>query len=200
MVQTLDKQGSPYYDASIKPPATDLAAAQKLIDQVVADTGGPVEFTLDVFNTPYIAQDGQLLQAQLAQLKNVHVTLNVGASATIVQRYTTGNFQATLAGPRWNEPGIDMVTWFSSASTQNWMKYSSPTVDSALQKLVSATDEPTRVTQAHTVEQQVLKDSPVAWYAGFASGTEFAKRVQGYVSYFDQVPLMDSVWVSDAKG
>ena len=40
MMTTVSKKGTPYYNPTVKPPKTDIAGAQKLIDQVVAGQGG----------------------------------------------------------------------------------------------------------------------------------------------------------------
>jgi peptide/nickel transport system substrate-binding protein len=193
---TLDKKGSPFYDPTITPPKQDLAQAQKYVDQYVAQTGQPLSFTLSIFQTPYLTQDGQTLQAQMNQLKNVQVKLNVEASPQLIADFNSGNFEAYEAGARWNVPGIDLYNWFYSGSNLNYMRYNSPTADASLNQLLSTADVQAQVPMVHAAEKQILSDSGVAWYAQFTSASAIDKTVKNYQIYFDQQALLDSVWLS----
>jgi peptide/nickel transport system substrate-binding protein len=198
LMSTLDAPGTAFYDPTVKVPKYDLTGAQKLIDQVVAEKGGPVRFTFSIFNTQYIQQDAQFLVAQLSKLKNVEITIEPLAPSELVRRYTTGDLQAftQLSSARWNEPAIDLTNMFSST---NIMKYTNPTVTTALQQLVTATDQKTRQELVHTALTQVLKDSPLVWYTRQASNQIVDKKVQDFDVYFDQVPLVDQVWLGKSK-
>jgi peptide/nickel transport system substrate-binding protein len=202
LMDTLDRPETPFYDAKNKVPKYDLAGAQKLIDQVVAEQGGkPIQFTVTTFSTSYIVSDAELLQAQLNKLKNVEMKIEVLAATEVIRKYNAGEQQAVIQGPRWNEPAIDMVNWFSSTSNFNYMRYSNPTVDSALKQLVTATDQKTREQLVHQVEQQVLKDAPVVWYLRFPSnGIIDQKTVKNFKAYYDQRYLLDDVWLKAKKG
>jgi ABC-type transport system substrate-binding protein len=136
-----------------------------------------------------------VIQQQIQQLKNVTVTLDVSASADVVAKFNAGNFQSLVYAPRWNEPGLDLVSYFLSTSPLNYWHYSNPTVDAALKQLTTVTDQKTKTQLVHQVEQQILKDAPVAWYTRYPTWTELTKKVQGYKTIFDQIPLMDNVWL-----
>jgi peptide/nickel transport system substrate-binding protein len=200
LITTIDKPGTPYYDKNLAMPKTNLQAAQKLVDQVVAETGKPIEFTLNVFNTPYIVTDAQVVQAQIAKLKNVNMTLNVVASTVIIASYATGNFQAfTSSNARWSDPAVDLPALFTTGSPSNYWRYSNPTVDSELAQLASATDQKTRSQLVSKIETQLIKDAPVAWYTRYASYTIPDKTIQNLTAYYDQRFLLDQVWLSTKK-
>jgi peptide/nickel transport system substrate-binding protein len=196
LITTLDRQGTTYYDPNIGVPKTDLAAAQKLIDQVVAETGKPIEFTFTSFNAPNLVTDSQELQAQISKLKNVTMKLDVLASTQVVQAYTTGNYQATQLGLTWNVPAIDMARLFSSTSPFNYTHYSNPQVDAALKQLAATTDKQTQVQLVQSIEKQVLNDAPVAWYTRTPYWQIYDKSVQNYQNAFDHIPLLNAVWLS----
>jgi peptide/nickel transport system substrate-binding protein len=199
LMNTVEQPGTPYYDKNVAMPKTNLAAAQKLVDQVVAETGKPIEFTYAVFNTPYIVTDAQLLQAQVSKLKNVNMKVDVQASTLLIANFNSGNFQAYSAIPRWNLPAIDLTATFRSTSATNYWKYNNPTVDSELTQLVTSTDPKTSVQLVRSAEGQILKDMPVAWYTRYATYTIVDKSVKGLTAYYDQRFLLDNVWISNKK-
>jgi peptide/nickel transport system substrate-binding protein len=199
LMGALDRPGTAYYDPNISVPKQDLVAAQQLIDQVVAQTGKPIQFTYTTFNVPNLIADAEDLQAQVSRLKNVQMKLDVVAIAQVTQKYTTGNYQATQFTPRWNVPAIDMVRWFSSTSPFNYMHYSNPQVDADLSQLVTSKDQKTQVRLVQSVEQQVLKDSPVVWYVRFPDWQIYDKTVQNYQNAYDEVPLLDGVWLGSSS-
>jgi peptide/nickel transport system substrate-binding protein len=195
LMTTVDSPGSPYYDPSIKLPKTNVAAAQKLIDAYIAENGGkPINITYTVFNN-WLLQDAQVTQQQIQQLKNVTVTLEPLSSADVITRFSTGQFQAVIYAPRWNEPALDFVSYFLSTSPLNYYKYSNPQVDTILNQLKTTTDQKTKIKLVHDAEQIILKDSPIAWYTRYPSYTELSKKVQGYKTIFDQIPFMEDVWL-----
>jgi peptide/nickel transport system substrate-binding protein len=199
LMTSIDLPGSPFYDKNIAVPKYDLAAAQKLIDQVVQETGKPVSFTLNAFTTPYLSQDAELVQAQLAKLKNVDVKLETLASSVGIARYTGGDYQVFYLGsPRWSEPTTDFYSSFFTGNSQNTARYSNPTVDAWLTQLKTAADQKTRVQLVHDVEKQVLKDAPVVWYTRIVHYQVLDKSVQDYVSYSTD-PLLDSVWIKSKR-
>jgi peptide/nickel transport system substrate-binding protein len=197
---TLDKAGTPFYDKNIGPPKPNIPAAQKLIDSYVADHGGkPVEFTFAIFQTAYYSPDAQLLQQQIQRLKNVTMTIDIQANTLLIANFNSGNFQVYPNIPRWNEPAVDMVSTFKTGAASNYMRYSNPQVDAWLNQLQTSTDQKTRVQLVHQIEQQVLKDAPVAYYTRFASYTYLDDTVRGVKGYYDMRYLLDQVWISGKK-
>jgi peptide/nickel transport system substrate-binding protein len=194
-IPTMDRPGSALHDPSITPTKFDSTAAQNTLNQYMAQTGHPLDFTFSAFSVAYLAQDAEELQAQINQLKNVHMSLNLESAPQLIKDFNVGNFQAYESGVRWSVPGIDMVNWFLSTSNLNYNRYSNPAVDTALRSLARTSDIQAAVPLAHTVETTVLNDSGVAWYTAFISATALDKTVQNYNIFFDQQVLLDNVWV-----
>jgi peptide/nickel transport system substrate-binding protein len=195
-ITSLNTKDSPFYNPAIAPPQGDQAAAQKLVDQYVAQTGHPLSFTLNSFNVGYISQDAQLLQAQFSQLKNVEAKLNIEAVPQGIKDYTVGNYEASTLPVRWSVPAIDMVSWFLTGSSLNYARYSSPQVDALIKQLVSTTDVSAQKPLVDQISQTVLNDSPYVWFAQQVSALAIDKTVQNAQVFFDQQILLDSVWSS----
>ena len=79
------------------------------------------------------------------------------------------------------------------------MKYSNPTVTAALDQLAGATDQKGRQNAASAILEQVVKDSPLVWYTRQASNQIIDKTVRDFDIYYDQIALVDQVWLSKAK-
>jgi peptide/nickel transport system substrate-binding protein len=92
----------PYSDPSLKLPNVDVAAAQKLIDDYVASTGKDVEFTWTSGNATAQAQQSQLAQQMVQQLKHVKMNLKIQSSVQSTQDIKDKNFDAistVITGP-----------------------------------------------------------------------------------------------------
>jgi peptide/nickel transport system substrate-binding protein len=152
---------SPFYDAEFATPAPDLAAAQALIDEMVAENGGPIEFAIST--GPPQQPIADLLQAQLSQLDGVNVTVEVLAvgpyiEAVVVQK----NFTVAM----WNTFNLDPEPrshdFFLTGSPRNYTNgYSNPAVDEALKAGRTATDPEDRKAAYETLQRLLLEDVPV---------------------------------------
>jgi ABC-type transport system substrate-binding protein len=197
LTTTLDKPGTPFYDPKLTIPKYNQAAGQKLIDQVVAQTGKPIQISLSTFNTAYIVNEMQVVQAQLNQLQNVQVSLDIESPTALVPKLNAGNFQAAWFGaPDWNVPAIDMMPYFLSTSSQNYMRYNNPTVDSALHQLAMTSNRKTQVQLVDTIEAQVLKDVPVIFLLRKPTVALLSKNVRNLKMFYEAQPLLGDVWMT----
>jgi peptide/nickel transport system substrate-binding protein len=193
-VPTLTVQGSVFYDPSVTVPQGNLAQAQQLVNQYVSQTGHPLSFTLSAFNVGYIAQDVEELQAQLSQLKNVQVKLNIEAVPQLIKDNTVGNIEASTTPVRWNVPAIDMVSWFLSTGAENYAHYSG--ADATIKQLISTSSVQAQKPLVTQIEKDVLTDVPYSWFAQEVSALALDKTVKNAHVYFDAQILLDDVWVS----
>jgi len=200
LINTTERPGSPYYDKSLKLPKYNLAEAQKLIDAVDAEQGGkPVTFTILGYVTPYIQLDVQFIQAQLAQLKNLEVKIETAQPAVVISRTGAGDYQAFVQGVRWNDPAIDLTSFFMSNGSQNRTRYNNPAVDVLGRQLLVETDAKEKIRLEHEIVKIVLKDVPSTWWSTYTSTQVLDSTVKNYVSFFDQRPLLDQVWLGKAS-
>jgi peptide/nickel transport system substrate-binding protein len=198
VITTVDRKGTPFYDPNLKLPKSDPAAAQKLIDQYVADNGGkPVQFTYLAFPTPALTRVTETIQSTLStKLKNVDMKVEVLAASEVVNRYRVGNYQAATFGVRWVEPAIDVANAFLSTSGLNFFKYNNPAVDTAARQLLVAPDVKTKQQAHETINENVLNDAPIIWLYRFQIFSVADKSiVKNWNLYYDVRPLLDQVWV-----
>jgi peptide/nickel transport system substrate-binding protein len=202
LVNTLEAPGSPYYNPKLKLPAYDLAGAQKLIDQIVADQGGkPISVTMQVFDVPYILNDAQVIQASLQKLKNLEVKLEVLSTTTLTARFLSGDYQFFVSSIRWTDPTIGMVDAYQSTGSTNarFLRYKSSEADAAAGKLASATTTAEKTAAHDDLARIVLRDVPNLALTQFQSIQVYDKTVHNYNNFFDAIPLLDQVWLSKAK-
>jgi peptide/nickel transport system substrate-binding protein len=195
----IEEPGTPFYNKDVKVPKTNLTEAQKLIDQVVAQTGKPVQFTLEVYSTPYIMQDAQLIQAQLSRLKNVKVDQEILAAPEMQRRYVSGSYQALTFGLRWTEQTIGLYNNFLSTSALNYWRYKNTTVDNSLTQLLSAASEKDRVRLVRDAEAQLVKDSTAIYYTRYSSFLILDKTVNAPTIFYDQRVLWGDVSLGKAR-
>jgi peptide/nickel transport system substrate-binding protein len=199
VMNTLDEPSSPYYDANLKVPDTNLKKAQQLIDQVVAETGKPIEFTYSVYAIGLYTTAAEQIQAQLARLKNITMKVDAANPIEVVRRQTTGEYEAASSSIRWQDPAIDLPTQFMSTSTLNFLRYNNPEVDAALNQLTSATDAKAKKAAHVAVLEHVVKDSPMAWLGRFRIWYVMDRTVQGWNGYYDNRVNLDDVWLANTS-
>ena len=83
----------------------------------------------------------------------------------------------------------------------NYMKYSNPAVDAAIQQLVTSADKKVIEKADHTIIENVLKDVPIIWVSRFQAFTAYNKTaVHNWKMYFELRPFLDGLWLSKPKG
>jgi peptide/nickel transport system substrate-binding protein len=87
-------KGSPFYNASVKQAPYDLKKAQKLIDEYVAEKGGPVTFPLTYSDS--LKDWGTALLQSWAQLKNVNVVNDMQPATASMAAIRNGRYAATI--------------------------------------------------------------------------------------------------------
>ena len=72
-MDSIFRHDSPYYDPAIVQTKTDTAKAQQLLDQLAADNGGPLSFTIYTINSATFPLGVQYLQGVLNNFRNIKV-------------------------------------------------------------------------------------------------------------------------------
>ena len=157
---TLFLDTNPFYDATAKKPAYDLAAAQKLIDAYVAEKGGPVRFKMGAFLVNRGA--AEFIQAQFAGLKNVQMEVESGDTSALVQSVTVDrNFQAQIWGVNLvPDPESQLYEFLHSTSSGNFSGYKNPAMDAALDKGRTSLTDADRKAAYQQVQQILMTDVP----------------------------------------
>lgn len=187
-------EGSPNYDASLAQETNDLAAAQALIDEVVAETGGPVTFAIlgtDTFN----AID-TTMQQQWSRLENVEVTYESVPGTDRRTRRAELNYQVTPA----TLSCVDAECFFTqlhTTSTQNSKNYGTPELDALIDEARGVTDPERRQELFAEIVRTAIIDDPVGVLIyRLTTPTFFDPDVVGGVEKLDESSAdLASLWL-----
>src|SRR5207244_8816751 len=74
------RKDSPFYDANILQLQYDPVKAQSLLDQLAAEKGGPLKFTMTTFPANNFQLAAQYIQRALSKFKNIDVSIATESS------------------------------------------------------------------------------------------------------------------------
>jgi peptide/nickel transport system substrate-binding protein len=188
----------PYYDPSLKLPDVDVAAAQKLIDEVYASNGNQdIVFTWTSGNSSAQSAQSQLAQQMVQQLKHVKMNLKIQSSVQSTQDIKDKNFDAistVITGPD-PEPQFLGTVRTGAARAALFTGYSNAKVDKAVDDSRAAIDANTR-NAALKAMQAALLDDP-AFLVVYRNPYFFAAQpeVRGLETFDEGGLLSDRVWL-----
>jgi peptide/nickel transport system substrate-binding protein len=108
-------QDSPFYDPAILQTPFDATKAQQLFDQLAADNGGPLTFTISTFNVGPTALIAQYIQGALSKYKNVKVNVDAVAVQTQLTRLATADFTIGVTATPFTDPDPTWTSLFTCA-------------------------------------------------------------------------------------
>ncbi|HEY6431883.1 MAG TPA: ABC transporter substrate-binding protein [Acetobacteraceae bacterium] len=182
---------SPYYDASVQPPARDVAAARALLKQ--AGVSVPVPVTITIPNNPDLQQAGQVIQA-MAKEAGFDVKIQAMEFASSLQAGYAGRFQAYMIG--WSgrsDPDGNMWQFLHTGGTFNYGHYSNPAVDKALDDARLTTDPAQRRTLYGGVWRQERTDMPLVYLWNPKNIVGMKRSVEGFVQVPDGLIRLQGV-------
>jgi peptide/nickel transport system substrate-binding protein len=193
LVKTLVPENSPFYDPAISFPKYDPVEAQRLIDEVVAETGKPISFTI-VINVPNKLL-GDTMQSLLSVYKNVNITIETVESPGA--RVAAGDYDMSVFGVFFGDPEPQLYDYFLSSSGRNVTGYSNADVDAALKEARAATSDEDRVKPYAVVQQHLIDDAPMLWLWRLRAVLMYDKNsIHNITSFGDGVPRLDLLWLS----
>jgi peptide/nickel transport system substrate-binding protein len=159
---------SPWY-TDLNYPEYDPAAAQALVEEVEAETGEPVAFSIlspiDETNTNY-----KLALAE--QLRAVGMDVDVRDATDVndyVNRYITGDYDITTAGLfAMLDPWFEYTRRYQSESPLNGTGFKDPELDAALATGEASSDQAERK-EAYDSVQQILADNLIQMFVRTAN-------------------------------
>jgi peptide/nickel transport system substrate-binding protein len=186
---------SPYYDKKIQMPKYNPTKAQQLFNEAAQQLGGPVTFTLQV-GAPTNTPAAEYVQAELAQYKNVSMTIHPLLSSQITPLLATGNYQAstTQLGPMFS-PDPALYNFVQSASAANFDHINSPTIDKALATARASTNPAVWVQQYDIVQTVLYQQIPFIVYNRPALYDLMQSNVHGFINT-NQMLLANKIWLS----
>jgi peptide/nickel transport system substrate-binding protein len=189
------RKESPFYDPNITQLPYDPKKAQQLFDQLAADTGGPLTFTLVSFNTGNYLTAAQYLQGKLGSYNNVKVTIDYAASAAQQARVNKGDFTAALYSQPFDDPEpiwTSIFTCGAAASPTGWC-------DSRFDSLVvgqrEALDGATRVADLKEAQKIFYDQVPSMYFQRRAAWLFSIPAMQDLQWVNDGLPMFDRMWL-----
>jgi peptide/nickel transport system substrate-binding protein len=152
-----------YYSKSGTFPKFDAKKAQDLINQWSAKNGGkPLEFTIPQIPGVYsLGGNAEAIQAALAGYQNLKVSVQQVTSAALPALGTSGSFDLYPNAMGGSDPDIPIHGIFLTGAGRNYMKYSNPEMDAAINGGRATADPAKRKPFYDTVQKVMMKDLPV---------------------------------------
>jgi len=174
-------------------PAADEAKAQKLFDDVAADNGGTVRFTISCFQEAGNQAEGKYLQSVLNQYDNVDVKVNVEAAATVLGNVFSKSYEANTWGTPW-WTAADLEQYLKSDSIYNVFGFDDPEVDKAVTALRSSTDEAGQARAAKVLVSKMVEALPMVTYGSREVSNVHSSQVHGVEPFFDGLINFEGIW------
>lgn len=191
VAKTIAAEGTPFYDASVELAAPDPVEAQRLIDEVVAENGGPVTFT--ILTNPQNQANAEGIQTLLSQYDGLQIDIQTVAAPT--PDIVAGNYDMGISGLFFIDPEPRMYDRLRSGLPSNWTRYSNPAVDAALDTARASQDLAERQAAYEVVQQAIIDDVPFITLWRFPSTLMFDESVQHVNTFGDGILRIDQVWL-----
>jgi peptide/nickel transport system substrate-binding protein len=188
-------EGTRWYDARAELSAYDVAAAQELIDEYVADHGGtPIRIVMTAYQQSLDQARVEFIQASLTQLEGVEVEVQVGDVPTNSGKVIAGDYMVSSWGFPTLDPDPGLYGAVHSTSFTNFSKYENPEVDTLLDDARVATDDVQRKALYDQVWEILARDLPYYPYARTTNGYVTASGLKGAEVTLDGILRLDLLW------
>jgi peptide/nickel transport system substrate-binding protein len=182
---------SPFYVASIVPPARDIAKAKALL--AAAGVTGPIDVTLSIINDPLNRQVAEVLQSMTAEAGfNVKiVAMEIGSA---IAALTTGEYQVFQLG--WSgllDPDSNIWLWLHTGGPLNDGGFSNPKVDALLEAARATTDVAKRRDLYGQMWQIIQVEEPFVFLWTTRNVAGMKASVTGYRSLPDGLVRLQGV-------
>lgn len=188
---------SPFYDKNQDFPKYSLEAAQKLIDEYVAqeNNGQPVQLTIGHFSTTANTVNANFFMGQLSKLRNVRVTLDGADSVQAQRRVIAGQYGMHLWGNLFTDPD-ELYAALHSKSPANFAKYNNPAADAALNLGRASTTVAERKAAYSNLARVLNFDVPIMFYDRVPTSFLHPKNYSNMVWFNDGILRVDQIKVS----
>jgi peptide/nickel transport system substrate-binding protein len=154
-------KGSFYRDPEIHQIKPNAKEAQKLLDDLAAEKGGPLKFTISTYETGRAR--AEWIQAHLRSFKNIDVSLDVPSSLIWLQMVQAHNFDMTVAAQATADPAALASTYLGSG-VNNWAGWNPPAVAKDIDDLLAALTAKDRKKATDAIQKEINKDLPLQYH------------------------------------
>jgi peptide/nickel transport system substrate-binding protein len=178
VVDTLFVEESPFYEPTLTAPAHNPEEAQALLDEYIAENGGPVELDIIVTETARLLVE--TLQQQWTGLDGLEVTVTVLDTAEYQRRLLAKEYSVGGSAVFGVDPEPNMYDFLHSESANNRGGFVSPAIDEALQAGRVALDLEERREAYLRFQEAFWEELPFILTFRLANATAVADRVEGF--------------------
>jgi peptide/nickel transport system substrate-binding protein len=190
-------EGTPWYDPDATLPPYDVAAAQALIDEYVADNGGtPVTINYTAFQQSLDQARAEFIQTAINQMDNVRMEVQVGDSPSNISKVLAADYMVSSWGFPTLDPDPGLHFSVHSKSFNNYSKYNNPEVDALVDEARLLTDDTERKEIYDQVWEILAKDLPYYPYVKTTNGFVTSPDLHGSVIILDGILRFDLLWKS----
>jgi peptide/nickel transport system substrate-binding protein len=199
LIEPLDsifRHDSPFYDPTITELPYDPVKAQQLFDQVTADTGKPIEFTLSTFTATNYATAAQYVQGVLNKYRNVKVSIVQESGAVHNRNCTTGAFSgACMHGPIFDDPEPLWTGAYECNANPSVTGWCNTKFDGFVEDQRQTLDPAKRVQDIKEAQKIFYAEVPALHLERRYSYMVVGQNVQDFAYVNDGLPLLDRIWL-----
>lgn len=193
--ESLYGPNSDFFPESSPYPEADPAKAQELFDELAAE-GKPVSFTVTVVPSGFFSRTGEYLQSRLSEYNNVNVEIEVLDNAALDERvFQNRDYEMALQIVPIADPEPNLAKLLETDGQTNYMGYSNPEMDAALEAARQSTDAGERSEQYAIVESIVAEEVPIIPMRNQIAFTVHAGQLNGLTLHGDGSLLYDRLWL-----
>jgi peptide/nickel transport system substrate-binding protein len=189
------RDNSPFFDPSTQQLGYDPTKAQQLFDQLAADTGGPLTFTLTAFNTGIYVPASQYIQSKLNGYRNVKVSVLLEASAVHQANTNTGNFTGLLTANPFDDPEPTWTAVFDCNNPTNPTGFCNQQYQTDAADQRATLDPNKRIGDIKDMQKLVYSQVPVFYFEHRAAWDFSAPNVKNVHLVNDGLALYDRIWI-----
>jgi peptide/nickel transport system substrate-binding protein len=193
VIDSFFTKDSPFYSASTARPRTDLAAAQALIDQYLAEKGGSIN--LELLGTATSRVQNQSLQQRWSQLKGVKVSVQTLEPTAFVARQGRGEFDLAGSAIAGVDPEPTMSLSLETGSALNFGGFSDRALDKAIQDGRTATTVDQRAAAYRTLDKVFWEQVPLIPTFRLPYASVVRKGVVDFRLIDDGLPDFSATWL-----
>ena len=186
----------PYTDPAIAWPKPDLAAAQKLVDDYVANVNGGKDITFTYsFLSPANDTGAQLLQAQLQRLNHVKVNLKGETQNQLVADLIAKNNDMTAMGYVGVDPESDFTEDMLCKGSRQFYSYCNTEVDRLVLDSRQTLDTAKRNQDLKDIQKIVIDDAMYIPFQHYSELFVYRNNVKNLSTFDDGGLLLDRMWL-----
>ena len=191
LVDTLFAEDSPFNTPDLLAPAYDLAKAQELVDEYLAEKGGTIDLTILGTETARVQYETQ--QQQWSQLEGVNVSVDIIETTEFLRRQLAGEFQVAGSALSGVDPEPAMYDFIHTGGRANFGKFSDPEIDAALEAGRVALEVDERAAAYEEFQQLLWTKVPYILTFRLPYATVVGEGVEGFRQIDDGLPDLTGV-------